>query len=226
VRTWWEKWPECNIAIVTGAASGLIVLDVDNKNGKNGSRTLSELAKQHSWTPETRSVTTGTGQHLYFRMPEVAIRTRVQGLGEGLDVKGDGGYVVAPPSTHASMSQYCWDDPNAELTNLPQWLVSAICSREFAIAECAVPTVRGSLPIEEGDAIQQGCRNVTLFRKACGMRGKGYGLAAIEATLRGMNALHCDPPLSSDEVALIARRAMKYEVGFVISQKEKQTFVG
>lgn len=95
IRRWWYDWPDSNVGIATGVVSNLLVLDIDNKNGRRGSDTLSALMRAHNWKPETYSVVTGSGRHLYFRHPGQPIRTKGCDLGDGLDVQADGRCVVA-----------------------------------------------------------------------------------------------------------------------------------
>ena len=104
---WWRRMPAANVAIATGAVSGLVVLDVDPRNG--GLRSLAELERVHGSLPETPRVSTGgDGEHYYFAAPtDASLKSGV--LAEGLDVKADGGYVIAPPSLHPSGRRYRWD---------------------------------------------------------------------------------------------------------------------
>src|SRR5438270_6315968 len=88
--------PRHNVAIATGKGSGVIVLDVD---GDDGLASMRELVAQYGALPKTPTVSTGKGMHLYFRHPGTAIKNAVA-LRPGLDIRGDGGYVVAPPSVH------------------------------------------------------------------------------------------------------------------------------
>ena len=102
VSRWWAKWPEANIGIVTGEVSGLVVVDVD---GEKGLETAKRLG-----LPEGPTVKTGNGYHRYFRHPgdgEIRNFQTKPGL-EGIDLRGDGGYVVAPPSIHPSGETYQW----------------------------------------------------------------------------------------------------------------------
>jgi len=97
ITRWWTDTPDANIGIATGAVSGLVVLDVD---GEDGEASLAALEREHGPLPATPTVLTGKGRHLYFTYPGVPVPNRVR-VAPGLDVRGDGGYVVAPPSTHA-----------------------------------------------------------------------------------------------------------------------------
>ncbi len=105
IRGWWRKWPSANIAIATGAASGIWVLDVDTD--KAGDETLTTLIGNHR-IPTTMIVNTGGGGwHYYFTWPADGrvIGNRIE-IGKGLDARGEGGYVVAPPSNHKSGRLY------------------------------------------------------------------------------------------------------------------------
>jgi putative DNA primase/helicase len=106
IRTWWTKWPNANVGIATGTVSGLIVLDVDSSDG------LMEI-EQHGGIPATAKAKTGKGHHYYLKHPGGVIRNFARKL-PGCDLRGDGGYVVAPPSIHESGVLYEWEvAPNA-----------------------------------------------------------------------------------------------------------------
>jgi putative DNA primase/helicase len=104
IEEWWCKWPGANIGIATGSKSELVVIDID---GANGLATLQSLVAQHGVLPRTAIVKTARGWHLYFAMPATGTPIPCS-TGGGLDVRGDGGYVVAPPSRHASGHVYQW----------------------------------------------------------------------------------------------------------------------
>ena len=116
ISKWWTEVPDANVAIATG--DGLIVLDIDTKNGNDGWGTLDALMRDHGELPGTRGVTTPTGGcHLYFRAPKDAgIRNSASKHGPGLDVRGCGGYVLAPPSiVDGKPYVWTWSSPTAEL---------------------------------------------------------------------------------------------------------------
>ncbi len=124
LRTWWTRWPDANVGVVTGAWSGVVVLDVDPRNGGDGS--LAELERVGGAAPVTpESSTGGGGRHLWFRHPGRPVRSAP--LAAGLDVKGDGGVAIAPPSRHASGRRYEWIEgrspADVELAALPAWAV-------------------------------------------------------------------------------------------------------
>lgn len=106
INEWFEQHPTANVAIVTGAASGIVVVDLDVKPGKNGIESLDALNLD---LPPTAVVTTGSGgRHLYFAHPGGSVPCSSGKLGLGIDVRGDDGYVIAPPSRHVSGGVYAW----------------------------------------------------------------------------------------------------------------------
>lgn len=127
VLHWFEHWPDANVSIVTGSLSGLVVLDVDARH--HGVESLAALEREHGALPLTPEVHTGGGgRHLYFRHPGIALANRV-GMWPGIDLRGDGGCVVAPPSIHPSGQPYAWRQGRAAgdlpLADLPGWLLDA-----------------------------------------------------------------------------------------------------
>jgi putative DNA primase/helicase len=102
-----QKSPEANVGIATGRRSGIFVLDVDGEIGK---ASLRELKAQHGPLPKTVTVKTGKGRHYYFRCDGARVPNRVGHPGKGIDVRGDGGYVVAAGSVHVSGATYRFVD--------------------------------------------------------------------------------------------------------------------
>lgn len=131
VGEWWRAAPYANIGVPTGAASGLAVLDVDvHKGGFDG---FHELQRERGRLPETVMAITGSGgYHYLFAHPGngVKIKNSVRSLGEGLDVRGDGGYIIVAPSSHISGRRYEWEASSrpseVPLAPLPDWLLSLI----------------------------------------------------------------------------------------------------
>ncbi len=122
IETWWEAWPNANIAIRTG---DLIVVDEDIPGA------LAELAKKHGQDlPATRIARTGKGRHYYFLQPsEQRIRNTAGRLATGIDTRGDGGYVVAPPSVHPDGTVYAWES-TAPPAAFPDWMVVLLAKPE------------------------------------------------------------------------------------------------
>jgi len=204
-----EAYDNPNIGITTGAVSGMFVLDVDPRHG--GMKSLNELQERFGVFPETVRVLTGSGgDHYYFSHPGRPFTNKAAALGlSGIDIRGDGGYVAAPPSLHESGKNYEWMlgcDWRADLAEAPLALVAAI--------ERYSPRPSSYLS-GDGKAIRisEGQRNDALFRLGCSMRRNGFGMQAICNALVGHNEEACDPPLGEAEVREIARSAARYNPG-------------
>lgn len=115
------EYPEANIAIRTGAISGLVVLDIDKKNG--GLESYESIRARLPQTPTVR--TGGGGLHLYFKHPGGEVKNSAGKIAPGIDLRGDNGYVVAPPSLHDSGANYEWEILPSEvpLADLPAFLL-------------------------------------------------------------------------------------------------------
>lgn len=126
VRTWWSIWPRANVAIRTGRDSGLVVIDIDPEHG--GDESLEALTTEQGPLPGVRTIQTGSGgRHFYFRHPGGEVRNDSgRRLGPGIDVRGDGGYVIAPPSRHASGSRYAVARHGGVIPEMPDWILALV----------------------------------------------------------------------------------------------------
>ena len=115
------------MAIRTG--NGLFVLDIDSDDGE---QSLSDLETEHGKLPNTWEVLTGRGRHIYFACP-ANISIRASKIGKDLEIRGEGRYVVAPPSEHYSGRKYEWEvchEPTGvPLTQAPEWLLALVTKK-------------------------------------------------------------------------------------------------
>ncbi len=205
IRAWWQRWPDANIGLATGGC-GLVAIDIDP--GKGGTDTWAELRRRLDIDDGTvTAVTGGGGKHLLYRAPEgIRIPNSVGKLGAGVDVRGDGGYIVVPPSVHPNGTPYRWEtgyspDDRGPLP-LPQPLLRLLADGH---------EIRSFRERDEGSRIPEGKRNATLTSLAGAMRRRGMTPEAIEAALVVENARRCDPPLDTREVRRIAASVGRYE---------------
>ena len=138
----WAQRPS-NVAICTGAVSGLVVLDLDSDAAIREAERLG--------LPETVTAKTGKGRHVYFRHPGGTIKNRA-GIFSGADIRGDGGYVIAPGSEHPSGARYEWiDSPDVTaLAPMPDWLLTHLTSPGPATPDMAQPTEPARLLADRG----------------------------------------------------------------------------
>jgi hypothetical protein len=120
IRRWWRARPDYNVAIATGIASFVWVFDID---GDIGATAVARLEAAHGPLPDTLTSVTSNGCHLWFCYTGPIPCSADDRIGRGLDVRGDGGYVIAPPSVHPDGPVYRWTN-NRLLALAPEWLVA------------------------------------------------------------------------------------------------------
>lgn len=197
LERWFRHWPQANVGIVTGAVSGLVVLDVDWSHG--GRESLAALAQAYGPVPVTlEAITGGGGQHLYFAHPGGLVRNQV-GVAPGIDRRGDGGYVVAPPSRHASGQRYVWargrSPSEVRPAAMPPWMRG---TPPGADRQAGHRLEHWHRLVRDG--VVEGERNNTIA-SLCGHL-LWYGVdpeVAMELVLC-WNAVRCRPPLCEEEV--------------------------
>lgn len=206
IQKWWKRYPNANIGIACGKVSGgLLVVDLDNKpNGVQGIDTLSQWERENGELPETvRSITGSGGNHILYKV-DTTEKNRV-GLLDGVDIRSDGGYIVAPPSIHPNGNSYEWEyDPDeyevAEADNIVKKLLAT--GRPDKTDTFVVP-----------DKIVKGKRNDTIYKWACSLQARNTPDPVIVASCRSMNETVCDPPLTENELDKIIQSALKHEKG-------------
>jgi P4 family phage/plasmid primase-like protien len=204
IESFWTRWPDANIGIATGHASGIVVIDVDPRNG--GLETFEELQAELGPLPETPMVLTGgDGAHLLFDLPPITVRKHT--AGPGVDVLDEGCMMVAPPSLHVSGKRYSWEKglclDDIKRASLPRsWLERLNGSRA-----CSSNSAKST-----AIAIPQGQRNIHLTKLAGGLRRNGLSDTAMLAALKAENVAKCDPPLDDAEVEKIADSIGRYPV--------------
>lgn len=207
VKAWWQQYPNANIGIATGSKSnGLIVidLDVDSEKGKDGKEELKKWEAQNGELPKTWTSTTGRGgSHLFFLTTKM-IRNRA-GILDGIDIRGEGGYIVAPPSVHRNGNRYTWDTTNA---HLPMAEANETVFKFLEYKETAEFT-----SFNAPETIGEGKRNDTIFKMASSLQEKGYDDEAILALLEVENQKKCVPPLSEKELRQILSSVTRYRKG-------------
>lgn len=190
ITGWWKRWPSANVGIATGACSGLLVLDIDTPKG--GDDSLARLLDDQDATlPATlTALTGGGGQHRLFAHPSaIYLGNENGGRGRfaaypGLDVRGDGGYIVAAPSMHASGARYEWQDAEAPVAPLPPWLITMLTqprgddglsatARERDFSDTSAREAGEYWLSKALASASEGNRNQTGFDLACQLRDAG-----------------------------------------------------
>jgi hypothetical protein len=208
IRKWWGNNPAFNVAVATGAISNVFVLDVD---GEEGEETLARLEKDHGPLPATVEALTAAGRHFYFRLPtNVCVGNSVGRIGPHVDTRGDGGYVVAPPSVHPCGRPYAWSvDGGDAFLEPPAWLLELVAASGNSKAATSPEEWRTLAH----DGVAEGERNTSIARLAGHLLRRHVDpLVTLELAL-AFNDARCRPPLPENEVAVIidsiAAREMK-----------------
>lgn len=225
-RKVWTRWPNLNIAIVCGAVSGnLVVLDFDEDDEKDvhGFDTLSDWEDEYGELPRTVTAVTGRGGMHYLYRTDRPIHPSVN-HDKGVDVRGDGSYIVAPPSIHPNGTAYRWNAGEApweiEVAEADDNVLAFIedIQRNGGVAQVEPEYERFVLP----DLIKRGERNDVLYRYGCSLRSRGQSDEAIRALLRTTNTERCIPPFDDAEVLKIVRQVCKKGPG----HDGQGTFIG
>lgn len=193
VERWWKACPQANIGLVTG--NGLLVIDVDNKNGKNGSETLKPYLDDF---PDTMIVKTPSGGYHYYFEVEGSFPNKVN-LYEGIDIRSDGGYILAPPSVI---------DHQAYM-NMNNYTIAKANDAVYAFLKGPSKEVNTTSSI-----IHEGERNNQLFKLGCRLHANGISNDIIKICLEAENNLRCQPPLALGEVERIYQSIIhRYDKG-------------
>lgn len=197
IRAWWQRNPDANIGLACGP-SGIFVVDIDPKNGGDAAWnkfTGGVLAPEYD---TVRSRTGSKGMHLFFEAPEISKNTASR-IGPGIDTRGVGGYVVIPPSRHASGLSY-------------EWIVHPITSRILPAPKEVLAAMRktSNQPGEDTREFIEGSRNSSLMELAGSMRRRGSSPETIRAALMVENRERCKPPLDDAEVNRVWRSSLNY----------------
>ena len=195
VAAWFSRWPEANVGIVTGTVSALVVLDIDPAHG--GVESLERWQTLHGMLPPTlESLTGGGGRHLYFAHPGEPCPSRV-GLLPGLDLRGDGGYVVAPPSVHPSGRAYRWREGHEPGRISPARLPRALLAvGDSSRAGHTLAYWRQLLR----DGVVEGERNSAVASISGHLLWHGVDPQVVGELMLCWNRVRCRPPLSDEEV--------------------------
>ena len=194
VTAWWTAHPEANIGLATGRDSDLYVVDVDGDAGE-------ESLQRYGTLPVVPESSTGKGRHLVFSLPG---GTNTAGkLGPKIDTRGEGGYIVAPPSLHPSGRRYRWTVPphKAAVLPLPAPLVDALSKVAGSIA--GAPEARTSAIEVVMHGVAEGGRNQALTEYVGRLFAKGLRELEVLELARGVNATKFRPPLEGAEVEAV-----------------------
>lgn len=229
IRTWWRRWPDANIAIVTGAISGLVAIDIDPRHG--GDDAWREWATAHDVPETVIALTGGGGEHHLFVYPGVHVDTCSSWL-PGVDCRADdNGYIIAPGSRHSSGRTYEWDSgahpDDMAIAEMPAVLLDAINNR---MAGNGGGHEKSTLDLEGIFAgtvkVPESIRNVTMARivgHLIKLHEAGEGTILMMA-MRA-NEVSFEPPMAEREVQRVVTSIMRREERSRIASERSVTML-
>ncbi|MDC0966382.1 phage/plasmid primase, P4 family [Alphaproteobacteria bacterium] len=198
VSTWWDKFPDAAIGVPTGHVSGIVAIDIDVREDKNGENSLAQTGYvfDSSWQVKTP---TG-GRHIFFKHPGVPISNKAGNfLGAGIDFRGDGGYVIFCGSTTVAGSYESLPgcDPfSSQILDLPPGMIEKLSKKNILGAGLEKDILVGE-------------RNDSIFKLASKLASSGvYGEELLNMLIEYNNS-HCSPPLDKEEIDTIYQSASK-----------------
>ena len=211
IRQWWKMFPDANVAIALGKPSGdVFALDIDVKADKRGDELIRMWQAIHGDFPNTVTAVTGSGgMHLYFRLPGIEqYKNKVEAI-EGVDIRGDGAYTVAPPSIYEDGRIYSWENGisiiDDEIADANQSVIELLeLNRKDAEPE--------RKPVQKTSVrdVREGQRNDTVFRYAASQRGKDVPIEVTMTAVRELNS-QWSCPLPEHELRKTVESAYRYE---------------
>jgi hypothetical protein len=212
IREWFTN-TSYNLGLATGWVSGIFVLDRDDRDG--GATSLQALEAQYGVLPQTLTQTTGNGAHYVFRQTqELDIKSRAGNIAPGIDIRANGGYVVAAPSRHENGKLYTWQGeglPQRDwIAPAPKWLSDLALNPIGKQSTVGIVNTKPAATIEVftiPDQIRDGeGREEFILRYSGHLRRKGLDQLTVERTLLDYNQLHISPPLDEEVVLDRSRR--------------------
>lgn len=229
VRAWWGKTPDANIGIATGNMSGgLLVIDcdVDEDRDEDGLRTLNSWENEHGALPETATVITGRGgQHLFYRTDEpISIsQDMTEDKHIGIDIRCNGGYIVAAPSVHPNGNTYELQDyfEDVPIAAADENVLEFVRWVQAKSKKDGSSTAKGNASegktYAEGfnlpDEIREGERDRTLFDLARYLHRTRVSKEMAKELIQAVNLTRCKPPFSQSIVDKKVNSAYRYKIG-------------
>lgn len=227
ISEWWRKYPSANVGARTGKESKIVVVDIDPAHG--GDESFLYLEQQYGPLPQTTEVITGGGgRHKVFKYPDDGLPVPCSRgtLASGIDIRADGGYIVAAGSTHQSGNPYVWE-ASSHPDDVPPAPLPAVWLEAIRKAGNANGDRKPiDLPTILTDGVDEGGRDELLFRTSCALRAAGVPYALAEPLITDA-ATKCRPPFSkADAIKKVVNAYQRYEPNPTVRFAPDSTYTG
>jgi Bifunctional DNA primase/polymerase, N-terminal/Primase C terminal 1 (PriCT-1) len=208
ITNWWTSEPELNLAVATGAASGIFVVDVD---GIDAEAELRRLESEHGALPPTVESITARGRHVWFRHPGPSIKNSASVVAPKIDIRGDGGFIVTPPSLHPCGRRYAWSvDSAKKIADAPDWLLTKITKRDTQKINGATPPTEWRELISAG--VDEGARDCSAAKLAGHLLRRFIDPFVVLELIKAWNSTRCRPPLAESDIERIVASIATREI--------------
>lgn len=210
IKKQWEK-EDFNIGILTGKDGGnIVVIDCDIKENSNGINNLQNYLKEiNVELPKTLSATSGRGGKHYYFKTSLDIKNRTNYPCKCVDIRGKGGFIIAPPSIHENGNKYKWDNSYAIAPLPPQ--LETILQEDISKSTKKSKQFKKNTTLIENDIINIGERNITLFKIASKLFKTGLSYEVVSNFIQQENDKRCEEPLPRDELKILLDSSLKYQ---------------
>ena len=206
IKTWWENHPDANIGLVTGKDANLVVIDVDVKDNAGGIKSLKQLENNYGQFDTLMVHSPSGGIHYYFEYPQGNYDIRsTTGLRPGIDVRANGGYIIAPGSTVDGIP-YQFDDKDKEIAELPDELLKILITKSIKPKSISRNQVYHASQQNSLIGIKKGYRDVTIYKHSCVLRKNDVPYDVAESQVLTI-AHNCTPPFPENEAIKCLRSA-------------------
>jgi hypothetical protein len=205
IRQWWQQEPYFNIAVATGAVSRVFAVDID---GLDAEFELRKLEAENGELPATVASITARGRHLFFSWPDRPVRNSAGKVAPGIDIRGEGGYAIVPPSVHPSGRRYCWSvDSGNAFAPAPEWLLTKIAAPNGNGAATPASEWRDLI-----EGVAEGARDCSAARLAGYLLRRRVDPFMVLELLQGWNTTRCTPPLPEVDIERIVNSVASREL--------------
>jgi len=216
IEEWWAIHPNANVGIATGEMSGGLVaidMDIDKDKDKDGYHSFLKWCDENFLVlPDSWLSITGRGGYHAFYRSLFPVPSKIGWL-EDVDIRANGGYVVAPPSIHPNGTRYEWEQDPEEF----DLVTTDDIDVEFVMNSVLADTKSNTEPLKVPEEIPEGHRDEMMFKLACKYQAMGMSDSEMEAALKVANQERCKPPLTDKEIRQKLQQAQKYAKGENVS---------